>query len=832
MEYYGRTRNVYSLSSAPFKQGGEGAVYNIDGYPDYVAKIYHANVVTGELAAKIKYMTNNPPSQLILNQIAWPIDYLTDARGMFVGFIMPKLKIDAELGELYIYPPQKIKLTNEQKLIVAINICKVIAEIHKAGFVFGDFNPCNIGVNLTTGHVAFLDTDSYHIYDTVTKKTYRCVVCLNGYVAPELITKCKGNDYRSVPLPTFTKETDRFSLAIHIFRLLFNGFTPYNGIIETENASQASPGIGNLAIERDHYCFKPGFKPLSVAVPPLNSFPQEIQDLFTRAFIVGRYNAELRPSAEEWDRALDNYRRSLVQCTKNPMHYFDRRLQFCPYCEADRLYKEMLLGSLMNSNSSNPVVMPPPPSTGSQLSFAQPAAVHKHKQKPKKKKKSRKKFTLPKINFAAISKKKLAIILAVILSAIALIAGGIVGIVFYNKGANKAKRTYELIQSLPESITGDVAYEKYGKDIDAAYASYHNLNGWQKKKVDNRDKLLSIVDGGYTDYKITKLKAATAKVDPATIASDPTAIKTVYEIYSSLYDEQKTSLTTSERELMANYTASYAIVDRIEVVGGDLLNKYNTVHSTIFTPYENLNAEYKSYVYNYDKTHSFYTSYCFLKRINYTATDIGYSIKVKPGSTFKKAEDESGDLFGGTVTIPDKVNGKPIVAIADGGFKNRTELTTVIIPDTVKIIGNGAFQGCSGLENITLPFVGKSEASRSYESVFGYIFGFTWCQGNSSGTDSENFVSTHVYIGNLEGTTCQYSCYKGEEAGFGRKRLKSYHYYIPQTIKNVTVTNQTTIPTAAFYNCSFLDSVKYTSGTPSEGSFAFTGCKEELAKIW
>lgn len=76
-------------------------------------------------------------------------------------------------------------------MIIAQNICAVIDAVHRAGFVFGDFNPANIGVDMNTGHVAFWDTDSYHIYDKATGTTYRCKVCLDGYVAPELLAKFK-----------------------------------------------------------------------------------------------------------------------------------------------------------------------------------------------------------------------------------------------------------------------------------------------------------------------------------------------------------------------------------------------------------------------------------------------------------------------------------------------------------------------------------------------------------------------------------------------------------------------------------------------------------------
>lgn len=359
MEYYGKN-GKYSLASQPMKQGGEGAIYAINGRSDLVAKIYFKERITAELAEKLAFMSNNPPDASILSQIAWPQDVLREQNGDFVGFVMPKLKIDSDLKEIYVYPPKKnLQITYDQKIIIAINICVVISAIHKAGYTFGDFNPLNIGVNLSTGHVAFLDTDSYHIYDKYNRKMYRCGVCLDGYVAPELIQQCKGTDYLSAPLPTFTQETDKFALAIHIFKLLMNGYTPFNGIKETDSVSQTSPGRGNQAIEKDNYCFKAGNKPQSVATPDLSAFPPDIQYLFKRAFIDGRNNPEYRPSADEWYKALLDYKKNLVQCKRDVNHFYYVNDRECPYCAAEDRYNASL-GR---------------PSSGSQMTFSQPISV-------------------------------------------------------------------------------------------------------------------------------------------------------------------------------------------------------------------------------------------------------------------------------------------------------------------------------------------------------------------------------------------------------------------------------------------------------------------------
>lgn len=52
--------------------------------------------------------------------------------------------------------------------------------------------------------------------------------------------------------------------------------------------------------------------------------------------------------------------------------------------------------------------------------------------------------------------------------------------------------------------------------------------------------------------------------------------------------------------------------------------------------------------------------------------------------------------------IPEEIDGHEVVAIGDRAFQNRTDLRTVMIPDSVTRINIGAFSGCINLANITL----------------------------------------------------------------------------------------------------------------------------------
>ena len=52
--------------------------------------------------------------------------------------------------------------------------------------------------------------------------------------------------------------------------------------------------------------------------------------------------------------------------------------------------------------------------------------------------------------------------------------------------------------------------------------------------------------------------------------------------------------------------------------------------------------------------------------------------------------------------IPEEIDGHEVVAIGNGAFEDRTDLRTVMIPDSVTEIGSCAFNNCTNLSNVTL----------------------------------------------------------------------------------------------------------------------------------
>ena len=55
----------------------------------------------------------------------------------------------------------------------------------------------------------------------------------------------------------------------------------------------------------------------------------------------------------------------------------------------------------------------------------------------------------------------------------------------------------------------------------------------------------------------------------------------------------------------------------------------------------------------------------------------------------------------GNVVIPAEYNNKPVTKIADGVFKNKNNLISVVIPDSVYEIGTYAFGICKNLKSVT-----------------------------------------------------------------------------------------------------------------------------------
>lgn len=316
--FTGRTGYVYTVSTEAVGRGGEGEIYRIDNDPSHVLKIFYPEKRTDSSYRKLCAMTDMQLSQKLSSQLTWPEDIVFE-NGAFAGFLMEALNNTIPLNRVYMEENRAV-CTYDKRIVIAKNLCAAVNAVHSAGQVVGDLNPNNIAVDINTGLVTLVDTNSYHITDRNTGEVYKCEVGLPEYLAKEIQLKLRGGvTLKEATPPTFTKETDLFALAVHIFALLMNGCHPFAcaldtgadiGHLEKERASITAPQpIENIYEGRfSFFNPKPGTKPPLYA-PDYNMLTPELQTMFKRAFVEGNGNPSLRPGCVEWHQALTSFQK-------------------------------------------------------------------------------------------------------------------------------------------------------------------------------------------------------------------------------------------------------------------------------------------------------------------------------------------------------------------------------------------------------------------------------------------------------------------------------------------------------------------------------------------
>ena len=153
------------------------------------------------------------------------------------------------------------------------------------------------------------------------------------------------------------------------------------------------------------------------------------------------------------------------------------------------------------------------------------------------------------------------------------------------------------------------------------------------------------------------------------------------------------------------------------------------------------------------------------------------------------------------IVIPEKHDGKLVKKIDDYGFKDFASLKSIKIPDSIEMIGYGAFQGCYSLPEITLPFVGPTLDS---ESTFGYAFG-----------DSSYSITNDSIPVNLKKITISNGMTTLSRNAFCMCR-KVETIVLPTTLKNISF--------ACFAECRELKSFDVPFGVEKIEDLAFSFC--------
>ena len=291
-----------------FGSGGQGTVYRVlyNG-KEYALKWYHKDVFKGKEKAFYSNLENNISKGAPTKDFLWPLGITEVHAGVF-GYIMDMIPSGFhELTEFFVGSKKQKQVRFKSFSAVAdaaINIIQAFRELHNSGYSYQDINNGNFFINPDNGDVLICDNDNVSPFGTNLG-----ILGKQRYMAPEVVT---GGDP--------DKQSDRFSLAVILFRLLFINH-PLEGKYST-------PPCMTKELERKYYGTAPVFvyDPADTRNRPVpgtdknlkifwSVYPSYIKDMFIRAFSSEvMLKQKPRVIEKEWLDVFFKLKASIVKC--------------------------------------------------------------------------------------------------------------------------------------------------------------------------------------------------------------------------------------------------------------------------------------------------------------------------------------------------------------------------------------------------------------------------------------------------------------------------------------------------------------------------------------
>jgi len=335
LPYYGKSGQIYYVGSLVSKEakGGEGSVHCLPQNPGLVAKIYRCDVLSAndikQRARKVESMlTKNSPLASSDSFCAWPQDALYDSDGVFCGYIMRSVEQGVKLSRK-LSDKLRIQSTQEELIAIACNLAIAVEQVHSHSYVIGDFKPDNLLVD-SHAFITIIDVDSFQF--EFKDEFFPCKAGTPEWLPPEL-------QETSFACHSFSAETDRWALAVIIFKLLMNDTHPFTHRMTNPLAERSSQSENVICGLSSHF---PETNRAGLAIgepltcPPLSTLPPEVCNLFRQTFVDGHIADLRRPAAVEWITPLQQLSQRLIVCSVDVKHIYWEQVTSCPWCAVKR----------------------------------------------------------------------------------------------------------------------------------------------------------------------------------------------------------------------------------------------------------------------------------------------------------------------------------------------------------------------------------------------------------------------------------------------------------------------------------------------------------------
>ncbi len=338
MEFGGKAKVLKILGS-----GGQGIVYLVElngtkwalkwydidkiKHPKEFRKNIHDNIADGAPSNRFlwpKYLTKELPD----GSFGYIMELKPDSFDSFVDILNTyKLIIDPFTG---LASKKPVRFSNLYAMVTAvINIVNAFRQLHRDGKSYQDLNDGGFFINVNTGAVLVCDCDNI-----APEGSNFGIGGKPGYMAPEIV--------RGIAKPDV--QTDKYSLAVVLFRLLFRG-DPMEGekvvrdVCLTESSELKHYGQNALFVyDPDDASNRPVIGIHDNVIKFWRLYPDYIKEAFIRSFTVGLNDPNKRIIENEWQKLFIRLRAEIIRCDCGRTNFttmFEKHDEFtyrCPKC--------------------------------------------------------------------------------------------------------------------------------------------------------------------------------------------------------------------------------------------------------------------------------------------------------------------------------------------------------------------------------------------------------------------------------------------------------------------------------------------------------------------
>ena len=268
--------------------GAEGAAFAVEG--ERVVKIFNREHITRHRKEKVSLLAARGLHE---QGICFPEGIVTNARGEFVGYIMPRAR--GNEFRVIMNPRRFLKSfpgwTKEDLVDVCISFLEKVVFLHSLNVILGDINPKNLIVDANK-NVWIIDVDSWQV------EGYPSPVGTPMFTAPSALGKPYAEFLRTV-------DEELFAVATMLFMVLITGQFPY--------ARAGSDGDIVRLIKDGNFAFQVGDRsnrdqPEGNWKYMWSHMPRDLKELFWNTFHWEGSRFIQRPTAGEWLRAFREYK--------------------------------------------------------------------------------------------------------------------------------------------------------------------------------------------------------------------------------------------------------------------------------------------------------------------------------------------------------------------------------------------------------------------------------------------------------------------------------------------------------------------------------------------